>query len=244
MIRKYADSLINNEVKQILENVKPKRRHSYYQLKHFVIGKEVSIQAKLRKCLLELDSRSNALEQMFMSLEDEQDNLMILELEIEEYSNQVVEKETIEEKKKQIKRRKLMRRASQCKNLIEEIGQKITECEEEMRFLLHAFKEISKIEELQPFDDLDTERAIWDEKYAEELQLRVLTNRPLDVDFVRSCLCMDTSSSVKQEMHKLLGQIEKQLKSEKFEQEVLDRQVKTNEKNANEEEDCQKESLH
>lgn len=47
---------MSNNLEEILKKV-PSARHSYFQMQHFVLGNEPTIQGKLWQCLLELKTK-------------------------------------------------------------------------------------------------------------------------------------------------------------------------------------------
>jgi hypothetical protein len=50
-------------------------RHTFYQLKHFVLGKEITTQAKMWKCIRELEARVGAAKSMLNGIEEAEDDL-------------------------------------------------------------------------------------------------------------------------------------------------------------------------
>ena len=57
-------------------------RHTFYQLKHFVLGKELTTQAKMQKCLREIDARKSSMKSMILGIEDAEDELKMLGLKM------------------------------------------------------------------------------------------------------------------------------------------------------------------
>ena len=57
------------KLQEITENKIPDR-HSYFQLKYFVIGKEPTTQAKIRACIIELKTRKDSLENIELQLRE------------------------------------------------------------------------------------------------------------------------------------------------------------------------------
>ena len=58
-------------------------RHTFYQLKHFVLGKEITTQAKMWKCLRELEARLISSKSMVVGIQDAEDDHRILEIRAE-----------------------------------------------------------------------------------------------------------------------------------------------------------------
>jgi len=56
------------------------QRHSYFQLKYFLIGKEPTNQSKMWQCLRELKSRKESLKSILLEREDLKDKLELLDI--------------------------------------------------------------------------------------------------------------------------------------------------------------------
>lgn len=67
---------------------------------------------------------------------------------------------------------------------------------------------------MKPLDDIEAQQQYWNEKFTEELNLRLLLKQPIDVDFVRTIMSLDDQSSIKQQMTTILQKIQRQMTSE------------------------------
>jgi hypothetical protein len=233
-----------NQVTNLLEECQPISRHSLFQLKYFVLGKEPTLQAKLRKCLNELDVRKNSLENMELSLEDLDDNVELLDLEIEQAERQ--KKETDDDLNKKgidIQIRRKRRKRKSLENQISYLKQKKEECKVETEFFLNAFRSLEQIEKLKPFDDLEANAQLWNEKYTQMLNMTLLLQRPLDFEFVNCVLAMDKEMPIRKELINILDQIQAQSWKQKKVREQTDAEIESARiADSNVEQICQKES--
>jgi chromosome segregation ATPase len=183
-------------------------RHTFYQLKHFVLGKEVTTQAKMWKCIRELEARVGAAKSMLNGIEEAEDDLRILDIR-----TQVLEKKksksALHREYKDIRRRKLERRRSALEESISDMRRRLGETEEEMKFFLGAYRQLESIEPLRPHDDPEANASYWDQNFAQELQLRMMLQRPLDPELVKCILALHEGSSVRRELVGMLDQIQR-----------------------------------
>ena len=76
------DSEITNELNSLnLENMV--NRHSFFQLKYFLLGKEPTHQSRLWQCLREIDARKDSWESILLEIDDVKDDLKIFDLSLE-----------------------------------------------------------------------------------------------------------------------------------------------------------------
>ena len=193
----------------ILDSSKVSGRHTLYQLKHFVLGKELTTQAKMWKCLRELEARLASAKAMKISLDDAEDDRRLLEIRMD-----VLEKKTtkgiLHREYREIQVRKLGRKRKALMDSICDIKKRLLETEEEMGFFLGAYRQMESIEPLRPHDDPESNAHYWDQNFAQELQLRLMFQRPLDLELVKSILALDAGSSTRKELLGIIEQIQRQ----------------------------------
>ena len=182
-------------------------RHTFYQLKHFVLGKELTTQAKMQKCLREIDARKGSMKSMILGIEDAEDELKMLGLKMALLEKKK-EKNELHKEYKAIQKRKLSRKKAVLQDTIDDMRKKLLETEEETSFFLGAFSQLEKIEPLRRHDDPEANAHYWNENFAQELQLRLLLQKPLDLDLVKCILAMDPESATRKEMIGILEQIQ------------------------------------
>ena len=193
-------------VGQIIDKPEVAHRHSFFQLKYFILGKEPTIQARLRKCVTELGSRKESLENLHLAIEDLNDDVELLNIDIEEQSTTDVKKKRFSE----IKIRKINRKKQSLRNELQKLKKRLNDTEEETKFFLQSYYELEKVESLKPLDDLDTNIQYWNEKYTEEIKLRFLLQKPIDLELAKCILALDKSTPIRKEFINILEQIEKQ----------------------------------
>jgi len=182
-------------------------RHTFYQLKHFVLGKELTTQAKMQKCLREIDARKGSMKSMILGIEDAEDELKMLSLKMALLEKKK-EKNELHREYKAIQKRKFSRKKAILQDTIDDMRKKLLETEEETSFFLGAYSQLEKIEPLKRHDDPEANAHYWNENFAQELQLRLLLQKPLDLDLVKCILAMDSESATRKEMIGILEQIQ------------------------------------
>lgn len=181
-------------------------RHTFFQLKHFVLGKELTTQAKLQKCLREVDARKRSLKSMFFGLEDAVDELELLGIKAEVLEKKK-HKDALDRRQAEIQKRRLGRKREMLLDSIEEMRQKIREAEEETEFFIRAFEQLEQIEPLRRYDDPESNSEFWNENFMQDLRLKLMLGHPVDTELVRCILAMDEKSPVRLEMVGILEQI-------------------------------------
>lgn len=190
----------------------PENRHSYYQLKYFVIGKQPTTQSQLWQCLTELQSRKESIDNITMQIEDLKDESELLDLHSlrkESIQYGIKEDEEILKKEKDIKIRKLKRKKESINRNIIKLEKQLDFVTQEARFFVQAFEALEKVEPLKDFDDYEAQKELWEAKVSEEINLRLLFHQPLSPDTLKTALSLHDNSRVKQEVVKMIGNLEK-----------------------------------
>ena len=204
----------NNEeffkkIDKVLEKA-PENRHSYYQLKYFVLGKEPTTQAQLWQCLKELQSRKEAIETLALQIEDTKDEIELIKIDHEKFysdADLVYQNSKLNEicKREQvIKSRRLKRKVESLLNNIDKMQKKLEFEIQEAKFFLQAFEALEKVEPLKDYDDHEAQQEFWEAKISEEINLRILTKQPLPSDLLRTALSLHEKSGVKAQVVNLL----------------------------------------
>lgn len=196
-------SSVYEEAKNILINTNISNRHTFFQLKHFVLGKEITTQSKMRKCIKEIDARFESLSNLKSSIDEANDDVRLLEIRIEK-----LQKKKKNDEIKEIQIRKLNRKKNSFLSVIDSLDKKLKECEEEINFFTKAYKQLEKIEPLKDYDDLEENKNFWNEHFSQELQLRLLLQKPLDLELVKCILSLDKDSPIRLEMIGILENIQ------------------------------------
>lgn len=185
-------------------NIQSVDRHSYFQLKYFIIGKEPTTQAKLWRCVKESNARKESISAISLEIEDKLDTLELLNLELEK--NELHLKENIS-KEIEIKIRKIKRQIKSVENSISSLKIKLKYTQDEIDFFEKTFSSLEKIEKIKPFDDLDSQLEYWNEKLSQELNLNLVLQKPLDTELVKTILSLN-NCPVKNEMMTILNKLQ------------------------------------
>jgi len=192
---------IEQRISQVLKN-EPVDRHSFFQLKHFVVGKEPTHQAKLWRCIKELKSRQEAIESIRLELEQNADTEKLAVIKKHKITNTM---EDGDEKNivLRMQDRKIASLAKTHKNLTI----KLKNAEEEANFFVQSFEELSKLEPLLNYDDVGAQTEYWSQKLTQEINLRMLLRQPIDTELVKTILAMDDAAPVKTQIQNMLMKI-------------------------------------
>jgi hypothetical protein len=208
----------------LLEKAKIPDRHTYFQIEKFIIGKEPTAQSQLWAILKELQARKETVDQFHKDLKDAEDNLELFDIKIErlnrliknESSSSNVEESELNIKEYEINIRKLLREKESLIKSAQKLNKKLKGVLEEMNCLLIGYEKItSKYEELKDLDDEQSQKEIWNEKLLEEFNLRLILQRPLDPDFVRTVLSLHDEATAKKQVVTLIENIQKKMIAER-----------------------------
>lgn len=183
-------------------------RHTFFQLKHFVLGKELTTQAKLQKCIREIDARKKSIKSMVLSLEEAADELELISIEALSLEKKP-SKETLDRRHSEIQARKLRRKREMLQDSIIDMQERLKETQEETEFFIRAFEQLEKIEPLKRYDDPDANAEFWNENFAQDLRLRLMLGKPIDMELVKCILALDPETPVRKEVVGILEQIQR-----------------------------------
>lgn len=211
-----AQNKLTAELDEALK-VEVTSRHSYFQLKYFVINKEPTIQAKMWQCLREMKSRRDALLAIDLEIEESKDRAEMLNIQIQKAAktgwtaDADAEIEEMNKKEHQIKNRRLLRKKKATAESLIQLEEKRGWMEDEARFFLETFRNLEKVEKLKPFDDLDSQKQYWGSKLSEKINLNMLLQKPLDTEMIETILALPDDIPVKKQMVNRLNTIQTQL---------------------------------
>lgn len=197
------------EIKELLDGGVVDR-HSYFQLKHFVIGKEPTLQAKLWRCLTEMKTRCEQREAILLEMEESLDNLEINDLKIKQ-KEEISPNDETEKKIQELEIRKMKRRRRVAFSDLQKMKTRLQETEEEIIFFHQAYQTLSEDVEVKPYDDLEAQTEYWNEKLTQKLRMNALLNRTLDPELVNTILSLNDEAPVKSEVCAILEHKQKAL---------------------------------
>ena len=209
----------SEEYKKIEEVLQfaPGNRHSFFQMKYFIIGKEPTTQAQMWQCLRELQSRKLTIDSLQLSIDETKDQLDLSEIslmkEIKLLDNNFLDypKELVE-KEKVIKLRQHDRKKQQLEQSLVQMEESLKFAQEEAKFFLELFETIQKIEPLKEYDDVEAQQEYWNEHITQQINLKLLLHQPLDIELVQTALSLNKDAPIRIQMQHTLGQIANQLK--------------------------------
>lgn len=195
-----SENNLTAEMQDILKN-EVTQRHSYFQLKYFLIGKEPTVQAQMWQCMKELKTRNDSLMALDLEIEDTKDNIELLDIDIEKATLKVRESNSstiLDKKENLIRLRKVERqKVSTEASLIQLIDRKKW-LEEECRFFVETFKNLQKIEPLKHFDDFSSQKQYWGEKLAQKLNMKMLTSNQIDPELIETIIALPDDMPIKE----------------------------------------------
>lgn len=202
------DLTLNEEAKKILDHADLKDRHSFFQLSHFIIGKEPTIQSKLWQCVREINPRLETLKSLDLEIENYEENYKIIEIRIDILKNKIDNLvlnpnnniDVLKAEILKIKKAKLERSISTKDINKEKLVKKKEMIEEELDFFVKTFKELEKVEKIKKWDDFNVQNDIWTAKLGTELNLRVLLNLPTDLELCKTVLSLPEGNQIKKQL--------------------------------------------
>ena len=193
-----STELMYADLDTLLTNVSTVNRHSFFQIKYFIIMKEPTHQARLWRCIKELEVRKDSLKAIKLEIEDTLDNRRIVEIEIERMMQKEIPNEPLDIEERAIQVRKRQRQLQAISDTINSLNKKLKEIKEETAVFLEAFKVLSKQEKIKPYDDLESQTKMWNEKITQEFDLRGLLGLPVDLELAKTTLVLENDVPIKQ----------------------------------------------
>ncbi len=202
----------------------PENRHSYFQLKHFVLGKEPTRQAQMWQCLRELQSRKDSMDRLELDIEETIDRVELLDIERRKKALKlirlkdkkvasVMEKEvaSLMEEEWKVRLRQYKRQKANLFQTIETLKKNLDFVKQEARFFLQAYEALAATTVLKDYDDLDSQKEYWNEKITQAINLKMMLGQALDIELVQTALSLNDDAPIKQQMHNTLKHIERQM---------------------------------
>jgi len=214
-----SELTLTNKAENILNSVDLKDRHSYFQLAHFILGKEPTIQAKLWQCVREISPRLETLLSLEKEMEIFEENFQIIEIKVKmiefkinELSNNPINQENIFKSEiLKIKKKRYERNLLDKEKTKNKILKKKKMVEEELTFFVKNFDELEKVEKIKNWDDFKLQNDIWSAKLGADLNLRFLLNLPTDIELCKTVLSLPENNPVKQQLVTSLKNIQNKI---------------------------------
>lgn len=189
-------------------------RHSYFQLRYFLIGKEPTNQAKMWQCLRELKTRTESLSSLDLEIEETKDKLKLLDItktELLESLNNATIDQGLQAARIEIKIRQNSRQKTSAEASLASLIERKKWIEEESRFFIETFENIQKIETLKPFDDFESQKQYWQEKLSQKINLKMLMNNQIDHELLETIVALPDDIPIKKQTLVALNERHQQL---------------------------------
>jgi len=194
------------EINEILSEKEISQRHSYFQLKYFLIGKEPTLQSKMWQCLREMKNRNETTKNMELETEDLKDKLELLDISVERIRHDMDNIQITDEitnnlyiRECEIKIRQFSRQKKSLEQNIKEIAERKKSISEECRFFLETYKNLLKMEPLKHFDDLEAQKQYWHERLTQKVNLKMLTQNSIDTELIETIVALPDDVKIKQQ---------------------------------------------
>lgn len=203
------------EMRDVLAN-EPAERHSYFQMKYFIVGKEPTTQAKMWQCIREIKSRYDSLEAIELELEESNDNLELIDININR-DKAILEKRKAKGRSptviriSEINLRKSERQRLAVKKNTEVLAKKRKCLQEEAKFFVLAFKSLREVEPLLDYDDIKAQKQYWGEKLLQKINLKMLMQSHVDTELIETVLALPDDMPIKEQTLKNLDVRHKQM---------------------------------
>jgi len=213
-----SNDQILSEMNELLQH-EPTQRHSYFQLKYFLIGKEPTIQSKMWQCLRELKNRKDSLQSMDLEISETNDKLLLLDINIQKLEHNIKEFSaqpvtTMNELSMQewkINIRQLERQKTAYLESLNQIEERKKWTAEESRFFIETFKSLIKIEDLKHFDDFESQMNYWNEKLTQKINLKMLTSGHIDSELIETVVALPEETPIKKQTLQTLNMKQAQI---------------------------------
>lgn len=211
------------KVEAILNKAEIPDRHSFFQIEKFIIGKEPTAQSQLWAISREIQARKESIECMEKDLQDAEDNLELFDVRIERLNRMIRQEAEKNEpftdlniQEHEINIRKLQREKEGLIKSARKVNNRLKCVVEELGFLVLGFEQIvAKVGDMKPMDDEQAQKEMWNEKLLEDFNLRVILQRPLDPEFIKTVMCLHDEASVKKHVVSLIENIQQKMIAER-----------------------------
>lgn len=206
---------ILTQMNEIL-NYEMAERHSYFQMKYFIVNKEPTTQSKMWQCLREIKSRYESLQALDLEIDESKDNLELIDININKmtaiYDKKVsMGKPSDSLKISEIKLRKAKRQRVMADKNIETLVKKKKNLEEEANFFVLSFRNLEVVEPLKDYDDLESQKQYWGEKLLQKINLKMLLQSQVDTELIETVLALPDDIPIKGQTVKNLDSMHKKM---------------------------------
>lgn len=179
------------------------RRHSYFQLQYFVVGKEPTIQAKLQSCKTEMSSRRDHILATTLEIEELLDKKRLEQLAIEKIKSSTENDKLLEVE--QILIRQHRRKIVALEDRIGYLQRDIRAKEDEANFLIGLYEKLSSIESEKDWNSLEVQCEYWNAKLTREIEARLIMGQLPNVEDFKTVMSLPSGMPVRDITNKLIS---------------------------------------
>lgn len=202
-----------NKADEILGSHSLADRHSYFQLKNYIIGKEHTLHGKMWQCIRELKTRRDSVDAIKLQIEDVNDKLELIDIQKEKLSIPVKVAEdsdvsllSLMEREKAINIKQLDRDKVQLEKNGLDLVDKMKNIQEEINYFIQAFEALKKMGDWKEFDDEKAQEAYWNAKLEHELNMRLVLGQPIDTELGKTIEALEDKTPVKQRLMGIINE--------------------------------------
>jgi hypothetical protein len=174
-------------------------RHSLFQLKHFVVGKEPTEAGRSWQCLEEIRSRLESLDTIKFRVEDVKDKIVLRRIRLDCLKNSPESPEQV------VRVRMTVRSIDKLTAELNKLESREAGLLKELEFLTDMVGEVGDF-----FGD-EKQKEYWNARLEQEVFLRMLTGGGLDVELTKKVLSMPDGTRVKDDLSRTLEGVKRQM---------------------------------
>ncbi len=175
------------------------QRHSFFQLKYFLIGKEPTVQSKMWQCLRELKQRRESLDAIELERDEVKDKISLIDISMLKltaaYGNE--NQPELDRRELEIRIRQTERQKKALIRNLEDLDDKERWLNDECLFFVETFKNLEKVEPLRPFDDIEAQSQYWNEKLTQKANIKMLTQNTIDSELIETIVALPNDLPIK-----------------------------------------------
>ena len=184
-------------------------KHTDFQIEHFMVGKECSINSRIWQCIREINVRKDTLVALNLEYEDAKDNIELAKIKIDVINHKPTFKKNrelreLEKRKKQIIIRKQERIVRNLENNLAELEKRKHSILLECKTLLDVFNRYNPQNKVIDIDDNQNQLEYWNAKLLEEINVNAMCGQPIGTELVKSVLALPDNAQVKIQFVNLL----------------------------------------
>ena len=175
------------------------QRHSFFQLKYFLIGKEPTVQSKMWQCLRELKQRRESLDAIELERDEVKDKISLIDISMLKLTVAYGDENQpeLDRREREIRIRQSDRQKKALAKNLEDLDDKERWLKDECLFFVETFKNLEKVEPLRPFDDIEAQSQYWNEKLTQKANIKMLTQNTIDSELVETIVALPNDLPIK-----------------------------------------------